>query len=88
MEMNSAIGLEALHHVQNLLCRLKDDAAMALYRKAGYEMEKEDCALVGLWNDRRQLLSKFIPRRQNRPNKQEESSEDPESESFVAEYWQ
>lgn len=59
---------------------------MALYQKAGYEVEQEDCILVGLWNDRRQLLSKFIPKRHNRPKKEEKK--EPVQEAVVAEYWQ
>ena len=46
-------------------CGLKDEPAKALYRKAGYEVEKQDCFLVSLWDERRQLLSKFIPRPQS-----------------------
>lgn len=72
-----------------LLCRLIDEPALGLYSKAGYEIEKEDCILVGLWDDRRQLLSKFIPRRKDplqRKLAQEQSQE--KKESLVAEYWQ
>jgi hypothetical protein len=42
---------------------LKDQAARALYERAGFEVEEEDCCLVGLWDNRRRLLSKFIPKR-------------------------
>lgn len=44
------------------LCgRTKDKPAKALYERAGFELEKEDCLLVSLFEDRRRLLSKFIP---------------------------
>lgn len=72
-----------------LMCRLKDAPALALYSKAGYGLEKEDCLLVSLWDDRRQLLSKFIPRRkQPELAEQKEEATQPNEEKFVAEYWQ
>ena len=46
-------------------------------------MEKQDCFLVSLWDERRQLLSKFIPRPKSplleQPAQQEE-------EKLVTEY--
>lgn len=66
--------------------RLKDEPALGLYSKAGYEVEKEDCILVSLWDDRRQLLSKFIPRRKESAAKSDAKAEK-ETEKFVAEYW-
>ena len=42
-------------------CRLKDEPAKALYERGGFGLEKEDCFLVSLFDDRRRLLSKFIP---------------------------
>ena len=66
-------------------CRLKDEPALGLYSKAGYEVEKEDCILVGLWDDRRRLLSKFIPRKKELMDMQPEESNE-NKEAFVAEY--
>lgn len=65
-------------------CRLKDEPAKGLYDKAGYELEKEDCLLVALWDNRRRLLSKYIPQQ---PAVQEEAeAPEEETEPFVTEY--
>ena len=62
---------------------------MGLYSKAGYEVEKEDCILVGLLNDRRQLLSKFLPRRKDTTNGARGTAvQSEENSSSVPEYWQ
>jgi len=66
--------------------RLKDEAARGLYQQAGFRLEKEDCWLVGWFDDRRNLLSKFIPKRKDPLQQAKALQVDPEEEAIMAEF--
>jgi len=68
------------------LHRLKDEAARGLYQQAGFRLEKEDCWLVGWFDDRRNLLSKFIPKRKDPLQQAKALQVDPEEEAIMAEF--
>lgn len=83
--LSSSHGASTCSRVELALMvyRLRDEPAKGLYSKAGFELEKEDCLLVSLWDHRRQLLSKFLP---SRPQVNAAASQEQDPEPIASEF--